>query len=213
MSEKFLDTYLYIKQHSVTGLLYFGRTTKTEQQLLKEYAGSGDYWLNHLKVHGKEHVETVWYCLFTEKEELIKFAVMCSTQWDIINAKDSNGKKIWANLRIENGIDGANRGWKQTEKQKKEKSIQTKKSILLMSDKERKDRFGSPGNKNGMFGKTSPLNGEKIGKQSPEHIEKLSIARKGKPKPKIVTRLIDKKELSIQNFTHWCNQQDKKICI
>ena len=44
----FKPTYLYIKQHSITGKLYLGKTTK--QNLIK-YTGSGKYWLRHLKVH------------------------------------------------------------------------------------------------------------------------------------------------------------------
>ena len=37
--------YLYLKQHNITGLKYFG---KTEQNPYK-YKGSGIYWLRHLK--------------------------------------------------------------------------------------------------------------------------------------------------------------------
>jgi len=73
-----------------------------------KYKGSGRYWNRHLKEHGKEFVETLWYCLFTEKEELVKFALMISENMDIIQVKDSNGKKIWANEKFENGLDG---GW------------------------------------------------------------------------------------------------------
>lgn len=98
--EEFMPTYLYIKRHTITGLCYLGKTTGTEQYLLEDYNGGGDYWGNHIKKHGKEFVETPWYCLFTEKEELVKFALMCSAQWNIVESKS------WANLMPENGLDG-----------------------------------------------------------------------------------------------------------
>jgi len=85
----FIPTFLYIKEHPITGLKYFGKTTGTEKYLLEEYLGSGDYWEDHLRIHGKQ-VDTPWYCLYTEKEELVKFALMCSEQWDIVKAKELN---------------------------------------------------------------------------------------------------------------------------
>jgi hypothetical protein len=45
----FKPTFLYIKTHSVTGLKYFGKTTKDPFR----YKGSGVYWVRHLKVHRK----------------------------------------------------------------------------------------------------------------------------------------------------------------
>lgn len=106
ISQEFKPTYLYIKRHKVSGLLYLGKTTGTEKYLLEQYNGSGSYWTSHLKIHGKEYVETHWYCLFTEKDELVKFALQCSNQWNIVDANDANGKKIWANEKPENGLDG-----------------------------------------------------------------------------------------------------------
>jgi hypothetical protein len=85
--------------------LYFGKTTKSEKILLEKYNGSGIYWSRHLKMHGKDSVETIWYCLFTEEEELVKFALQCSSQWDIVNS-NVDGKKIWANEKPENGLEG-----------------------------------------------------------------------------------------------------------
>lgn len=99
---EFQPTYLYIKQHSVTGKLYFGKTIKNPEK----YKGSGHYWIDHINVHGKEHVITLWYCLFYNIEEIIKFAVTSSYNWNIILDKDKNGNKIWANLVVETGIDG-----------------------------------------------------------------------------------------------------------
>lgn len=103
----FKPTYLYIKQHTVTGLLYFGKTVLAHDKML-EYRGSGTYWKKHLRTHGKKHIVTLWYCLFYDQDTIREFALMCSECWDIIRAKDSNGKKIWANLVYETGTYATN---------------------------------------------------------------------------------------------------------
>ena len=92
----FSPTYLYIKQHSVTGKLYFGKTKNNPEK----YLGSGTYWLNHINKHGKEHVVTLWYCLFLNKPELVDFATAFSTEQCIVEST------TWANLAIETGLDG-----------------------------------------------------------------------------------------------------------
>lgn len=94
---EFSPTYLYIKQHAVTGLLYFGKTTQKDPI---KYLGSGRKWCNHIKKHGKEHVVTLWFELFTDKDELTLFAQQFSRDMDIIKSKS------WANLCIETGFDG-----------------------------------------------------------------------------------------------------------
>jgi len=71
--KEFKPTYLCIKEHSITGLKYLCKTTETDQYLVEEYRGSGKYWKRHLIEHGKEYVKTPWFCLFTEKDELVKF--------------------------------------------------------------------------------------------------------------------------------------------
>ena len=95
----FSPTYLYIKQHSVTGKLYFGKTKNNPEK----YLGSGTYWLNHINKHGKEHVVTLWYCLFLNKPELVDFATAFSTEQCIVEST------TWANLAIETGLDGGYR--------------------------------------------------------------------------------------------------------
>lgn len=52
---KFKPTRLYIKQHSVTGVMYFGKTIKDGKNF-DNYTGAGKRWLHHLKKHGKEYV-------------------------------------------------------------------------------------------------------------------------------------------------------------
>ena len=94
-------TYLYIKQHKDTGLKYFGKTTKNP--LL--YSGSGKHWRRHIKVHG-ENIETLWYQLFTDENELVNYALKFSEENNIVESKE------WANLKNENGLDGGfDKGW------------------------------------------------------------------------------------------------------
>ena len=88
-------TYLYIKQHNETGLKYFGKTTRNPFT----YEGSGLYWKKHLKKHGND-VTTTWVQAFDNIEKLNEYAIRFSEENDIVEAKD------WANLKIENGLDG-----------------------------------------------------------------------------------------------------------
>jgi len=98
----FTPTYLYIKQHNVTGLKYFGKTTRADPV---NYVGSGLHWKRHLRTHGN-NVTTIWYKLFTSREELVEYAIHFSTSNQIVESKE------WANLRIENGLDGQPKGTK-----------------------------------------------------------------------------------------------------
>ena len=97
-ADTFKPTFLYIKQHKITGLMYFGKSTKTGKAF-HNYLGSGSYWKNHIKKHGEEHVETLWYCLFTDQESLSEFAINFSTQEHIVESTN------WANQIPETGID------------------------------------------------------------------------------------------------------------
>jgi hypothetical protein len=92
----YTPTYLYIKQHSVTGKQYFGKTINNPEK----YQGSGLYWLRHIKEHGKEHIITLWYCLFLDKESIQEFALTFSEQQNIVKSED------WLNLIPENGKAG-----------------------------------------------------------------------------------------------------------
>ena len=80
----FKPTFLYIKRHSVTGMCYFGKTTSDPLK----YMGSGTKWNNHINFHGREHVETIWYCLFYDVDTVREFALMCSDMWNIVESKD-----------------------------------------------------------------------------------------------------------------------------
>jgi len=111
----YTPTYLYIKQHSITGKLYFGKTITDPEK----YLGSGKHWKRHIKKHGKEHVVTLWYCLFYDQEECTKFALMFSEQQNIAQSD------IWLNLKPENGRDGTIPGTIWTDEQRLKFKIAT----------------------------------------------------------------------------------------
>lgn len=116
----FDPTYLYLKRHNKTGLLYFGKiraTSKLCRSVGPEgYLGSGTYWKNHLKMHGN-HVETLWYCLFTDKETLLAFATSMSEIMNVVGSK-VDGKKAFANLIPENGLSGTPSGFRATDERR-----------------------------------------------------------------------------------------------
>ncbi len=91
----FTPTWLYIKKHSATGMMYLGKTQRNPDT----YCGSGKYWLRHLKFHGR-NIVTIWKLLFTDREELVEFATFMSKELNIVQSEK------WANLKEENGLDG-----------------------------------------------------------------------------------------------------------
>lgn len=92
-------TRLYIKKHTKTGLKYFGKTTKDPFK----YMGSGLHWTRHIKKHGKEHIITEWISEpFTDKDSITEFATFMSEELNVVESNE------WANMKIENGLDGGN---------------------------------------------------------------------------------------------------------
>jgi hypothetical protein len=90
--------YLYIKTHNTTGLKYLGKTIKNPQ----EYKGSGTYWIPHIKKHGYDvTTEILREC--NTIEDLKYWGLYYSELWNIVNARDNFGRKIWANLKPEEG--------------------------------------------------------------------------------------------------------------
>lgn len=95
--ETILPTRLYIKQHSITGLKYFGKTIRDPYT----YLGSGTRWNNHIRKHGKEFVETLWVSEpYTDAKLIKEVALKFSLENNIVESNE------WANLILENGIDG-----------------------------------------------------------------------------------------------------------
>lgn len=136
----FRPTYLYINQHKITGLKYFGKTCKPILNGGRKYFGSGKYWTRHIKEHGTKYVETIWAMLFVEEEELVKFALMCSHMWNIVESDE------WANLIPENGLWGGDQnGIKRSEetraKMRKPKSEKAKENMKGPKTKEHLRNF------------------------------------------------------------------------
>lgn len=95
--------YLYIKECQHCGLKYFGKTKKIDPF---KYQGSGDYWINHLQFHKNPKIKTLEIFGFDSQILCTEFALKFSEENNIVNSRLPNGKKVWANLDIENGIDG-----------------------------------------------------------------------------------------------------------
>ena len=126
-------TYLYIKQHPTTKLKYFGKTTKEPNQ----YLGSGKLWLKHIKKHGRDYVQTIWYQLFYYENELINFALSFSKENNIVESKE------WANLKDENGLDGGfDKHTKESIEINRQKAIQRHKEGKYDYEKLRLSRIG-----------------------------------------------------------------------
>jgi hypothetical protein len=149
-------TWLYIKQHTVTGLKYFGKTTRNPEK----YKGSGKRWVNHLAIHGNI-VKTVWSQLFTSKPELVEFALNFSKENNIVESNE------WANLMPENGLDG---GSPKGTNKGRPCSDQARQNL----DNSRKNRIYTPMSKESK----EKLRNSKLGKQITfETREKLKLAR------------------------------------
>ena len=97
--------YLYIKTHNKTGLKYLGYTGRKDPY---KYKGSGDYWTDHIKKHGYDvNTEILKEC--STKDEIKHWGLHYSDLWNIVEDRNNEGNKIWANLKPENG-DGAGPG-------------------------------------------------------------------------------------------------------
>jgi len=93
-----MTTYLYIKTHTKTGLKYLG---KTKQDPFK-YRGSGLDWKAHLQINGlSHHTEILREC--QSKEEVREWGLYYSRLYNILNAQDDFGNRIWANRIFETG--------------------------------------------------------------------------------------------------------------
>ena len=142
-------TVLYIKQHSVTRMKYFGKTTQDPHK----YNGSGKHWARILKKYGKEHVITLWVSEpFTDSDTITEFALAFSRDNNIVESKD------WANQKPENGLDGGSSSGPRGKQQNPSK----KPSHMIgktPSDATRKKQSASH------MGKISPKKGKPSGKQ------------------------------------------------
>lgn len=120
-------TYLYIKQHRITGLKYFGMTKRKDPF---KYDGSGYYWNLHLKKHGRKYIQTIEIYGFDNQELCTQFALKFSRDNNIVESDE------WANLVLEDGYNG-NTGFKHTDEAKRKISIGSKKFIRTEQHKSR----------------------------------------------------------------------------
>jgi hypothetical protein len=223
-----MPIFLYVKTHNITGLKYFGKTTRNDPH---KYRGSGVYWKRHIAKYGYD-VTTEIVGVFNTEDDCTDFALEYSRRHDIVSSN------LWANIREENGCDGApkgHKGHKFTEEQlfhmsnlvkerwknpdfkqhmkkaqqnswsdtrKKEQSIRLKTEFWTEDQKKiHSEKIkGHPG--------STKLKGVP---KTAEHNKKNSEALKGKKKseahrlalskPKIrVCRISDRKEMSINHF-------------
>ena len=218
--------HLYVKKCSHCELKYFGKTTKNPYS----YKGSGKYWLRHLKSHNVKP-ETLEIYTFDNENEAKAFALMFSEYNCIVESK------LWANIIIENAVDGAPTGHKGhiftfEQKQKmsdsgknKWKKENIRNSIIEAQKKaantpERLQKSSEIAKKQWnedrrkkqseiMTGRKSHTKGKKLGKR-PHTSSKISNATKGKPKIRI-SRISDKKEMSVNYYTRWLKSIDQDI--
>lgn len=164
----FLPTFLYIKQHSITKKCYFGKTTKNPET----YLGSGLHWKRHILLHGPDNVETLWYSLFYDKDECVKFALLFSEQQEIVESDN------WLNVKKENGLDGGGRDGSKH-------SPETKAKMALA-------RLGKPQSKETIAKRAAALRGKPL---SQSHKEKISSVRTGS-----ITSEETKKKISLSSM-------------
>ena len=183
----FTPTYLYIKRHRQTGLMYFGRTVSKNPL---KYRGSGVYWQNHLKVYGND-VETIWLHLFHNFDDLTEFASFFSEEFDIVQSKK------WANLIPE---DGSNRFPEHHHFNKGENNPmfgkkQSREFCDLMSkihsgkiqteESKEKNRQAHLGKSNSKETREKISKANKGQRRTAEQKENYSKAQKGKPQSKV----------------------------
>lgn len=96
---------LMIKTHNTTRLKYLCVTQNEDHD---KYSGSGVYWKNHIKEHGKYDVTTEVIFSTECKDELHRECLKYSALYDVVESNE------WANLIPESGYDydGVTRnGW------------------------------------------------------------------------------------------------------
>jgi len=97
----FKPTALYVKTHNKTGLKYFGKTTRLMK--IHSYRGSGLHWSRHLKTHGNDYT-TELLGIWHDADRLKEFAIKFCNDHDVVKSKE------WANMVLEEGLQGAANG-------------------------------------------------------------------------------------------------------
>jgi len=205
-----MTIYLYKKTHNKTGLMYLGKTSGKDPH---KYKGSGDYWSDHINKHGYDvTTEILKEC--STNEEVKEWGLYYSNLWDVVNARDENGKKIWANLKPEAG-DGGNPGPEACRKisEIQKGRIPWNKGLSMWTNEEKKEI----GIRNTLRGsQTQETIAKRVAKttgkkRTPEQKRNASAAQKGKSltkehreslkgkRPNVVPHNID---LTVYSFIH-----------
>lgn len=159
--------YLYIKQHSITDLKYFGMTKQKDPF---KYLGSGKYWRLHLNKHGY-NIKTIEIWGFDDQQLCTEFALKFSKENNIARSNS------WANLMDENGhnckgVPGLKHSTRSIEKMRnaqlgKKLSEETKLKISESNKKPKTEQH-----------RLNIIKGQKGRIFSSEHKEKMKIAQK-----------------------------------
>ena len=105
----FKPTALYIKTHNDTGFKYFGKTTRLD--CIHSYKGSGIHWRRHLKVHGNSYT-TELLGIWQDKDRLVEYSKKFCKEHNVVASKE------WANMVLEEGLQGASSGETNVSKRK-----------------------------------------------------------------------------------------------
>ena len=168
---QFKPTALIIRQHDVTGLLYFHKTHRLNQ--MHKYTGSGVHWRNHLKTHGNTST-VLWYCIYYDVESLVDAAVSISLLYSIALSQS------WANMIIEDGISLTRKGYVPTPEELQR--LRTRNIGRKQPAEERAAR-ARKGTNNGMYGV------HRTGSDAPRFGIKLSDEGKAKISAKMKARV------------------------
>jgi NUMOD3 motif len=183
-----MTIYLYKKTHIITGLKYLGKTTAKDPH---RYIGSGVYWKSHLKMHGEHYITEILKECYTERE-LRHWGKYYSDLWNIVDSPE------WANLKEEVGDGGRqseevrkrigeagkgripwNKGkqvWSKEERKRisEQNKLRGPQSVETISKRVSKNI----GKKRTDEQRKRASDAQKGRKLTPEHIEKLKIARR-----------------------------------
>lgn len=215
---------LYVKTHNVTGLKYFGKTTAADPF---RYRGSGKYWKRHLAVHGND-VTTTILGVYEDPKECERVAEQFSLDNNIVESTD------WANLRAENGRDGAPVGHKGYQFSNQERAALSTGLRARWSDANYRQKLSSAQQRawseerkrtqaerlrtihwteeqrrhqsKKMKGRTNAKTSATTrGVPKPDGFgERVAATLRGRPKPR-ACRLIDRREMSANALVAWCN--------
>jgi hypothetical protein len=178
--------YLMVKTHKITGLKYLCQTKRKDPY---RYLGSGTHWTRHLNKHGKDiTTEIIREC--QSKDELTEWGLHYSEMWNIVNVRDTTGKKVWANLMPESGTGGSTSEIQRRPSTRAKRSSSLKGNVPWNKGKKigpasleskAKNSASNKGNKNGRFGKgilkSSTVNMRKP--KSDSHAKNIGLARQG----------------------------------